>query len=743
MDMPFMSSASKEGFSRLKGELDKKLESILSRLDKGNCGSIGNEIQANFIKSALLIARRKIFDVALVVEEERQSLATVAIDADTFGVDDRADLHDKDYKSWLMINRRSKPKITDDIIRLVLFISLPKGIFPVSVLKKATDKSKVDANEPDLQVPASECADDWANDLSSEEDNVGASSNITTTNENLPSERIERYMIRESSSTELDITTVKAAEGVSRPATRTIATQTNPVAVHPLNTKCTSVDEAQPIATVSVSREAPSRDRTSTQSSSSVIEFIEEKYESVKNSANEMKSSKRKALTPSECERRLTDLEEKYETVIRKLDRVEKTHNNDIRCVRAEIDSKCKNTNVITQANLSNAIQGAYASNKGIGNPSNDAPAVALDDPLGSPGVDDMSMWGFDACNDNVITQDSQGNGVVTKATPFHEREIARKKASCECNCGHAEMSSKDGVETVTSGGQSNGPRNTRSAANRREEDSPIISSTPAMNAIVHEPRPSTSAGTSGRPQPSARPKVAAHETQRVQSSDDQPMDGGRPTKPSGIRPSRGRANTARDNGDNSSEGPKRRKVDNTDGGDPRSSGNTSETQKNKEPNGKSPPRSNANSSGSEGEGKISFAKVVTKNGWTGIMSSNGNESGNKRDFPPIKRAVPRKNKEMYVRGMSCGDFRVYRDLEEAVKLYCRERSVNTVFQRVISYNKENDNVGIKVVIRECDEERICSRGFWPDGISIREWSYDKPTGRERYFDVSSSDESL
>ena len=103
------------------------------------------------------------------------------------------------------------------------------------------------------------------------------------------------------------------------------------------------------------------------------------------------------------------------------------------------------------------------------------------------------------------------------------------------------------------------------------------------------------------------------------------------------------------------------------------------------------------------------------------------------------------KNREMYVKGMSCADFRVYRDLEEAVKWYCKERNVVTIHQRVIMYNKENDSVGIKVIIREADVARFTSKDFWPEGIWIRDWSDEKPTGRDRFFgnDRSSSDESL
>ena len=110
-----------------------------------------------------------------------------------------------------------------------------------------------------------------------------------------------------------------------------------------------------------------------------------------------------------------------------------------------------------------------------------------------------------------------------------------------------------------------------------------------------------------------------------------------------------------------------------------------------------------------------------------------------------IKSAPQTKNRELYIKGMSCADYRAYKDLEEAVKWYCKERQVNTIHQRVIIYNKESDSVGIKVVVRESDVDNITSRGFWPEGIWIRDWSDEKPSGRDRFFgsDRSSSDKSL
>ena len=190
----------------------------------------------------------------------------------------------------------------------------------------------------------------------------------------------------------------------------------------------------------------------------------------------------------------------------------------------------------------------------------------------------------------------------------------------------------------------------------------------------------------------------------------------------------------------------KRRKIDPSNADGVRESSETAANKNRaKETSGKQPSSSESSCSSNEDESRESYADKAAKNEWKVASYNKGNEKGKKSVYPAIRCTTTARNKELYVRGMSCADFRVYGDLEEAVRLFCKERGVNTVYQRVITYNRDSDNVGIKVVVRETDVAKISSKGFWPEGIWIREWSDEKPKNRERYFDndKNSSDESL
>ena len=103
-----------------------------------------------------------------------------------------------------------------------------------------------------------------------------------------------------------------------------------------------------------------------------------------------------------------------------------------------------------------------------------------------------------------------------------------------------------------------------------------------------------------------------------------------------------------------------------------------------------------------------------------------------------IAGVIDDNTKEYLVNGISVKNFKTHGGLEEAVKVYCEERKINTAYHRVITFKNNKKTVGCKITVKICDAGKMFKNGFWPKGV--REWFDQKPNEKERYFD--SSDEA-
>ena len=393
---------------------------------------------------------------------------------------------------------------------------------------------------------------------------------------------------------------------------------------------------------------------------------------------------------------------------------------------------------------------------------------------MGDSNIGD-DQWDPDSTDMFVNTQDSQGNTVSTKATPMHMNEIAARDVTNQCSC------SKGTGENRSSCSDGTRPRNTRKATNRKEENltrqttsvrvakaPPTTQRSSAAVIQKQDTRSGVAFSSSNHPKRTTNgkaPNILASqgknrrdkdepmsvdktcESDKNRNVDHQRQQQEQLTTSDKQRSSCQQAESLNDNVTRRSDpdGVKRRRLDIQDDCVPSTSGyKRQEQETNVESAGKSTNATGSSVNTGVSVEKTSYAEVASDGEWN-TQGGRNNGKSRKRDYPGIKSAPLNKNRELYIRGMSCADYRAYKDLEEAVKWYCKERKVNTIHQRVIVYNKENDSVGLKVVVRESDVENISSRGFWPEGITIRNWSDEKPRGRERFFvsDQSSSDESL
>ena len=68
-------------------------------------------------------------------------------------------------------------------------------------------------------------------------------------------------------------------------------------------------------------------------------------------------------------------------------------------------------------------------------------------------------------------------------------------------------------------------------------------------------------------------------------------------------------------------------------------------------------------------------------------------------------------------------------DMEEAMKIHCRDRGINANFCRVMTNNYGSSTVGCRVNVREEDFNMLLDPEFWPADVEVREWL---PRGRDR-----------
>ena len=128
-----------------------------------------------------------------------------------------------------------------------------------------------------------------------------------------------------------------------------------------------------------------------------------------------------------------------------------------------------------------------------------------------------------------------------------------------------------------------------------------------------------------------------------------------------------------------------------------------------------------------------SFAEKAAKNVWKTVTYSKSPEK-KKGTTPTITGSEDSGNKELYVQGLSCKNFRTHKELEGAVRVYCESRKIKVHFQRIVAYKNNRKTVGCRIVIDLDDVDKVYARGFWPKGVHIREWYDDKPTEKDRYF---------
>ena len=137
------------------------------------------------------------------------------------------------------------------------------------------------------------------------------------------------------------------------------------------------------------------------------------------------------------------------------------------------------------------------------------------------------------------------------------------------------------------------------------------------------------------------------------------------------------------------------------------------------------------NSSAKNGK---SYAMVVSENPWTTVQSNSGKKRKFEKVSPklmfPLKGTASTNVKDVYLQGLDVEDGQTHDDVIDSVRAYCNGNGVKPVFIRIIPVKYDCTRTGCRLTIKIEDFERVMMESFWPELISVREWT---PRNRDRF----------
>ena len=148
----------------------------------------------------------------------------------------------------------------------------------------------------------------------------------------------------------------------------------------------------------------------------------------------------------------------------------------------------------------------------------------------------------------------------------------------------------------------------------------------------------------------------------------------------------------------------------------------------NVEKNTKSKPTTNvnvrkpANSRDGRNRGE-SYAKVVSRNGWNTVQKKRKFDRVSPRAAFPLLGIPATVNREVYLQGLRLSEGMDADDVMDSVKAYCLDRVITPVYLRAIPVKYDCTRTGCKLTVCEEDYERVIDDEFWPEDISVRDWT--------------------
>ena len=338
-----------------------------------------------------------------------------------------------------------------------------------------------------------------------------------------------------------------------------------------------------------------------------------------------------------------------------------------------------------------------------------------------SNGLNLDSTWDASKEQRQILTQDSQGDPIMTKIMPAHHIEYTPAPTNAEGGKGKGKQHHPGGRPRPLAVNDSNESECLLTKEIARPNKKP--------NATIPQP---TSNATGNEGNAKTRPEVSTYSDAVIS-----------PPKPQRDQRTRKQTKDFKRTTDSDTDA-KRRRLDNSKSPKRGSSqqfakASTSGTQSTQ---GKCTSDSNDSDSSdakSHYDPNISVRTILTKYGWLKVQGgkpvdvSKPVKVDKKKAGRRLKGATESINKEFCLKGVSCVGFKSTREVEDAVKHFCEAMKVFTVYQRVLSFRPNQTSVNCKLVVQEADIDKVLSKGFWPKGVGIRDW-YEKPNERNRYF---------
>ena len=134
--------------------------------------------------------------------------------------------------------------------------------------------------------------------------------------------------------------------------------------------------------------------------------------------------------------------------------------------------------------------------------------------------------------------------------------------------------------------------------------------------------------------------------------------------------------------------------------------------------------KSSARGRGQKGGNGMSYAKVVTNSGWKTVATKKRKyDTVSPKPTHSLRGIAATRNRDIYLQGLALGDMDSDEDVIECVRAYCLDRDITPVFLRIIPVRFDCTRTGCRLTVRESDYDTVICEDFWPDHISVRDWT--------------------
>ena len=125
-----------------------------------------------------------------------------------------------------------------------------------------------------------------------------------------------------------------------------------------------------------------------------------------------------------------------------------------------------------------------------------------------------------------------------------------------------------------------------------------------------------------------------------------------------------------------------------------------------------------------KGTGDTSYANVAANTKWKTVQSKKRKfEKVSPKLTFPLKGKPATSNRDVYLQGLDVGNGNGEDDMLDSVKAFCISRGVTPLFVRIIPVKYDCTRVGCRLTVSEEDFERVIDEEFWPEDVSVREWT--------------------